>query len=1082
LEDRQLLAVQAFAPGQIIVGFDGDIVAEFRTEGPGQALQSAAARYGGLGLQNGEALLHRPAGAHGGERLATLWKLPPGKDVLEVAAALSGMAGVAYAEPNYLLSTAATQVFPNDPKFSSLWGMHNTGAGGGTADADIDAPEAWAVHSGSGNVVVAVIDTGVNYNHADLKANSWTNPFEIAGNGIDDDGNGYADDIKGYDFVNNDANPIDDNGHGTHVSGTIGATGNNGTGVVGVDQNVKIMGLKFLDAGGGGTTENAIRAVQYATDMRNRGVNVVLTSNSWGGGAFSQALYDAIDASGDAGMLFVAAAGNNGGSSASYPALYNLDNIISVAATDRNDQLASFSNRGTGVDIAAPGVAVYSTYNNTYKSLDGTSMATPHVSGAAALVADYLKTETGALPSYQDLRDAILNSGDKIPAAQSTVATGSRLNAHSALLYADALAGNAVGLAVADATVTEGDAGTTSVTITVTRSGRTDTTTTVNWATAEASAVAGSDFASASGQLVFAPGETTGLFQVTVLGDTVMEPEESFKVTLSGASNSDSSISAVLLRSQSAATIVNDDFGLVSHWTADATAADTAGTNNGTLVSGATYAAGQVGQAFSFDGVDDRVIVADSENLKLTRSLTIEGWVRVDAISSTRNGQILFRGDDRGGLDPYALSVNTNGSLRFLVTPESNSGTSIGTPAPVGEFFHVAATLDDASGAIRLYVNGGLASETITAARPFRDLDPTRNPGIGIGNHGGYPATPHNFPFDGLIDELKVYNYALDAADVLEHFNADRGRLPEPSISIGDVTANEREDSSAEFTVSLSKPWGAPVSVNFSTVDGSATAATGDYTPTSDIITFAPGETKRTIAIPIFDNPGPDAAEETFSVLLSSASGATIADNAGVATILQGIDTVTYANTSPKAIRDAATTTSTITVPDGITILDLNVQLNITHTWDADLFVSLIGPDGTRVQLFRGLGGSGDNFTGTILDDEAALSITNGTAPFSGSYRPQGLLSTFDGKSAAGVWTLEIIDEFRQDKGTLNAWSLDFSRAAPAQSSMASNSTAIDSTTENGNRITALDAVAIDELLTDLDSGWTRKSRVCLPV
>jgi subtilisin family serine protease len=284
--------------------------------------------------------MHRPAGAIGGERLATVWKLPQGKDVLDVAAALSGVPGVAYAEPNYLVSTAATQSFPNDPKFTSLWGMHNTGQSGGTADADIDAPEAWGIHKGTGQVVVAVIDTGLNYSHADLKANMWTNPFEIAGNGRDDDANGIIDDIYGADFVNNDGDPKDDNGHGTHVSGTIGAAGNNGTGVVGVDQNVKIMGLKFLDSSGSGTTENAIKAVAYATQMRQRGVNVVLTSNSWGGGGYSQALYDAIAASGNEGMLFVAAAGNNGSSSASYPALYNLANNISLAATDSNEQLS----------------------------------------------------------------------------------------------------------------------------------------------------------------------------------------------------------------------------------------------------------------------------------------------------------------------------------------------------------------------------------------------------------------------------------------------------------------------------------------------------------------------------------------------------------------------------------------------------------------------------------------------------------------------------------------------------------------------------------------------------------------------
>jgi subtilisin family serine protease/subtilisin-like proprotein convertase family protein len=1088
LEDRRLLAAQAaenhFVPGEIIVGFEGDVAAEFRTDGPGKALQSAAARFGGLGLQNGEALMHRPAGAHGAERLATVWKLPQGKDVLDVAAALSGVPGVAYAEPNYLVSTAATQSFPNDPKFTSLWGMHNTGQSGGTADADIDAPEAWGIHKGTGQVVVAVIDTGLNYSHADLKANMWTNPFEIAGNGRDDDANGIIDDIYGADFVNNDGDPKDDNGHGTHVAGTIGAAGNNGTGVVGVDQNVKIMGLKFLDSSGSGTTENAIKAVAYATQMRQRGVNVVLTSNSWGGGGYSQALYDAIAASGNEGMLFVAAAGNNGSSSASYPALYNLDNIISVAATDRNDQLASFSNRGAGVDIAAPGVDVYSTYRNSYSTLSGTSMATPHVAGTAALVADYL-TSQGVSPTYENLRDAVLNTGDVIPATQTTVSTGSRLNAYGALRYAAALAGRATGLSIADADVIEGDAGTSTVTITVTRSGMLDTATTVDWATANGSAVAGSDFVGNSGQITFAAGETSQQIQVAVQGDVLMEPDESFKIALSSASNGASDVDLALLKGQATISVLNDDFGLVSWWTADGTADDAAGTNDGTLVSGATYAAGHVGengQAFRFDGVDDRVIVADSESLKLTRSMTIEGWVRVDAFPASGHGEILFRGDDRGGLDPYSIAVEPNGKFSFLVS-DLSGGKLIQSPVPTGEFVHVAATLDDATGAMRIYVNGGMAVEQTTTKRPFRDLDPASNPGIGIGNHGGYPNTPHNFPFHGLIDELKVYNYALSSADVLDHFNTEKGSVPEPSISIDDVTVVEGEDSSAVFTVSLSKSWGAAVSVNVATADGTATAADGDYTATADVVTFAPGETLKTISVPIADNPGPDAAEETFVVNLTSATGGTIADGQGVATVLQGIEVAQYANTSAKAIRDAGTTTSTITVSPGFTILDLDVQLNIAHTWDADLNVFLIGPTGTRVQLFRGVGGSGDNFTGTVLDDEASALITGGTAPFSASYRPQGLLSAFDGTSAAGDWTLEITDEFRQDKGTLNSWSLDFSRVVGAVSSTSTTSLGSRAEIDESNAgLSALDAAAIDQLLSETDGAWTRKSKIKLAI
>jgi len=473
LERRSLLAAvpgaALFKPSEILLGFQGDIAEQARREGPNQALDSAAARFGQFGIEQGEVLM--PGAGPFAQHLITLWKLLPGKSVTEVAAQLSRFPGIAYAEPNYLWSINATTQYPNDPSFSSLWGLNNTGQSGGAPDADIDAPEAWATFRGTGNVVVGVIDTGVNFNHGDLAANIWTNPYEIAGNAIDDDANGFVDDIHGYDFANNDADPMDDHGHGTHVSGTIGAVGNNGAGVVGVNWNVKLMPLKFLDSVGTGTTANAVRAVNYATQMRNlyvssggvKGANIVLTNNSWGGGSSSQSLQDAITASGNAGMLFVAAAGNDGRSRASYPARYPNDNIISVAATDHYDQLADFSgfgpfswgsNYGPDVDIGAPGVGIYSTYGSAYSTLDGTSMATPHVAGAAALVWDYLQS-WGDAPIYQTVRDALFQGGDPTPGLADKVTTGSRLNANGALLRAAATLGATPRLAIVDATVME---------------------------------------------------------------------------------------------------------------------------------------------------------------------------------------------------------------------------------------------------------------------------------------------------------------------------------------------------------------------------------------------------------------------------------------------------------------------------------------------------------------------------------------------------------------------------------------------------------------------------------------------------
>jgi subtilisin family serine protease len=315
------------------------------------------------------------------------------------------------------------ETVPNDPGMGQLYGMNKINASG-----------AWNLSTGSTSVVVGVVDTGIDYSHPDLAANIWRNSGEIAGNGIDDDHNGFTDDVYGYDFVNNDGNPMDDNSHGTHVSGTIAGVGNNSQGVAGVNWNASLMALKFLDANGSGYVSDAVRAINYATMMRSQyGVNVRVLNNSWGGGGFSSSLDAAIQASNNAGILFVAAAGNdaaNNDASPHYPANYTSTNVISVAATDQNDRLASFSCYGaTTVDLAAPGVSIYSTViNNRYATYSGTSMATPHVTGVAALAWAYKPTATVA-----EIRNALLQGVDHLSALSGKVVTGGRLNAYNTL-------------------------------------------------------------------------------------------------------------------------------------------------------------------------------------------------------------------------------------------------------------------------------------------------------------------------------------------------------------------------------------------------------------------------------------------------------------------------------------------------------------------------------------------------------------------------------------------------------------------------------------------------------------------------
>ncbi|MEQ6342054.1 MAG: S8 family serine peptidase [Gammaproteobacteria bacterium] len=356
--------------------------------------------------------------------------------------AYASRADVEYVEPNIIFHT---QVTPNDPRFSELWGMNNVGQTGGTPDADIDGPEAWDRQTGSANVIVASIDTGVDYNHPDLAGNIWTNPGEIPGNGIDDDGNGYVDDVRGWDFANNDNDPMDDQGHGTHTAGTIAAMGNNATGVTGVAWRAKIMPLKFLTASGSGTSLGAAQAILYAANMGAK-----ISNNSWGGGGFSRTIENAITTANQRGMLFVVAAGNanaNNDTTVSYPCNSTLSNVLCVAATDHNDQKTSFSNYGAvNVDLGAPGVSILSTVptgtcrlcnSSGYRYLNGTSMATPHVSGAAALVRAQFPNLTPVA-----VKNLLMQSTDPIAALSGKVVTGGRLNISKAL--ADAVAAKTV--------------------------------------------------------------------------------------------------------------------------------------------------------------------------------------------------------------------------------------------------------------------------------------------------------------------------------------------------------------------------------------------------------------------------------------------------------------------------------------------------------------------------------------------------------------------------------------------------------------------------------------------------------------
>ena len=377
--------------------------------------------------------------------------------VEEAVRQLQALDQVELAEPNYRVKASA--VIPNDASFTKLWGLNNSGQTGGLADADIDAPEAWSMTTGSASILVCILDSGIDYFHADLKGNIYTNPGEDAwsdpnnpasGNKLDDDGNGLIDDWKGYNFSTDNNDPYDDNGHGTHVAGIIGATGNNTLGVTGVCWQVKLMGIRFLNSSGDGNVGDAIEGIEYAVMMGARIIN-----NSWGGSDKSVFLEEAIKFAHSRNVLFVAAAGNNGVNTdlyPEYPACFNVDNVISVAASDHGDQRALWGDNGDNtddcgfscanavaavpgsnygaatVDLAAPGKEIYSTVPGGYAVFSGTSMAAPYVSGAAAL----LLARNSSLTNLQ-LKQRLMDGVDQLTAFNGLSVTNGRLNVQKSL-------------------------------------------------------------------------------------------------------------------------------------------------------------------------------------------------------------------------------------------------------------------------------------------------------------------------------------------------------------------------------------------------------------------------------------------------------------------------------------------------------------------------------------------------------------------------------------------------------------------------------------------------------------------------
>ena len=563
LEDRRVLA--AFVEGEILVQFAETAAAE--------AVAAARDAVGGRAVEAIQTAAMRAQGMGTLERIA----IGRGLGVEQAIAAIANRPGVIFAEPNWRLSTAAVSDDPSYTTGGGLWGMYGddqpsaVGPNGTTNAFGSQAEKAWdAGYTGSPSVAVGIVDEGFDISHPDLAANVWVNPFDPR-DGVDNDGNGYVDDVNGWDFYSNDNTVYDGTAddHGTHVAGTIGGVGGNGIGVAGVAWNTTLISTKFLGPNGG-TTSAAIQALDYLTDLKTRhSVNIVASNNSWGGGSYSAALHSAIIRGANAGILFVAAAGNGGSdglgdsndSVANYPSNYSTlqgtrttkaaayEAVIAVAAITSSGSLASYSNYGaTSVDLAAPGSDILSTLpGGTYGTYSGTSMATPHVTGTVALYAAAYPTASATA-----IRGAILGSTRATASLAGKTATGGRLDVAAALKAAPVTPSPTPTLSINSIAALE-NAG--SFVFTVTLSAASNTQVTVKFATANGTAKAGrtGDFTAVSGTLTFKPGETSKTVSVSVLNDATTEADETFFVNLSGASG------AGIAVSQGTGTILNDD-------------------------------------------------------------------------------------------------------------------------------------------------------------------------------------------------------------------------------------------------------------------------------------------------------------------------------------------------------------------------------------------------------------------------------------------------------------------------------------------------------------------------------------------
>lgn len=775
------------------------------------------------------------------------------------------------ASPNRVYAPTA---IPNDQYFDRQFWLQNTGQFGGLVGADIHAVAAWNTTTGSLANIVAVIDTGVQMDHPDLAGNIWHNPGEVPGNGLDDDNNGFVDDVNGWDFGELDNNPSDFQGHGTSCAGMIGAVGNNGIGVAGVNWAVSILPMKIANEFGGLEIAAIVSSHDYLTMMIGRSHNIVASNNSYGG--YAPDFYvdtptgfdperDAIAAFIGTGATFVAAAGNGGNDgigddadlpTTNFPSSYNLPGIISVAATDNTDTITGFSNYGAQrVDIAAPGNGTLTaSIGSNYSFFGGTSAASPVIAGTVALLKTF-KPNASAV----EIRQTLIDSADPLSSLQGKVVSGGRVNIERALRL--------IGL---------------------------------------------------EGPVVRAvnPGPVTGQTDVNT-GQVVRSASVTFNKAINSA-----------LLSTSHVTLIGDGNDNLF------------GTSDDRVITVSTVAAAPL----------------DPKTVVVTLNLTNQSGQRLP-------------------LDRYRLTLAAAGFKdqdgNFL-----NGNSSAGTNEAY-DFNVVSANAENEP-------NETLLTSTLVQ---FNASGQANFTGATVGN--------------GLFATLDVDLYRVD--------------LPRGGQLTAEIVAKRlTSGSTLDSVLRLFNALGQQIAVNDqfygqdSFIDLFVTTGGTYYIGVSG---FGNDRYNNTIA-------GSGAAQSRGAYTLK------------IGAVLVGDDRVEEVTDLPAPIRIPATgtqgsITSTLEIADSRQILDVNVTLDISHDFDGDLVVSLRSPAGTNVTLINRRGGAGKNFTETFMDDEAALAIAAGSAPFVGGFRPDSALSLFDGQSALGTWTLTVNDASALNSGQLNGWGLD---------------------------------------------------------